>query len=356
MASEADEFDLVVRVMGVTIAVPLNHDWLQADDRARLIEKWSYAALPEPSAEPHDLVLDSPGVSNATALDRLESSLSTAVTVAALTHQAGRLLMLHAAGLSDPATGKTIALVAPSGTGKTTAARTLGADWGYVSDETVAIDPADLTVLPHQKPLSIGAKGSIKEQAGPAELGLEKLTQTPTLARIVMLVRDPDHEGPPRIDPLPLAQALGRLVSEVSYLSRWESPIVMMSSVIDKTGGVLLLTYSDAKDLRDLPEVLLETPGHVNEWRSVDDPGTHDAIATDTELVIFLDGQPSRVMVLDGIGPTIWRAARTGDDLALDDFVAAVVAEHGEPPNGSARSLVEASLNEMRDQGVLETP
>ena len=50
------------------------------------------------------------------------------------------VLMLHAAGLADPATGATAVFVAPGNTGKTTLCRTLGPVRTYVSDETVGRD------------------------------------------------------------------------------------------------------------------------------------------------------------------------------------------------------------------------
>ncbi|MGL1701453.1 hypothetical protein ACSTH3_00245, partial [Vibrio parahaemolyticus] len=47
-----------------------------------------------------------------------------------------------------------LALVGPSGAGKTTAVRVLGGHFAYVSDETIGI-ARDLTVADYRKPLSI---------------------------------------------------------------------------------------------------------------------------------------------------------------------------------------------------------
>lgn len=75
-------------------------------------------------------------------------------TVASLEARAGELLMFHAAGLSA-SDGRVVALVGPSGTGKSTAARTLCRDdFGYVTDETVAVDDAQ-RVLPFPKPIAV---------------------------------------------------------------------------------------------------------------------------------------------------------------------------------------------------------
>ena len=59
-------------------------------------------------------------------------------------------MSLHAAGLADR-DGRALALVAASGTGKTTAARTLGGTLGYLSDETVS-SAADSTSFPTPSP------------------------------------------------------------------------------------------------------------------------------------------------------------------------------------------------------------
>ena len=98
--------------------------------------------------------------------------LTARVTLEGIESQHGRLWMLHACGLADPASGATVVLVAPSGTGKTTAARVLGRTFGYVSDETVAIGP-DGAVVAYPKPLSL-LEGGVrpKRQRSPRELGL----------------------------------------------------------------------------------------------------------------------------------------------------------------------------------------
>ena len=79
--------------------------------------------------------------------------VSRCLTIASIRRRSGSCVMLHAAGLATD-DGGTVALVAGSGTGKTTAGRLLGRSLGYVSDETVAVEH-DLTVRPYPKPLSI---------------------------------------------------------------------------------------------------------------------------------------------------------------------------------------------------------
>ncbi|MGD3860664.1 hypothetical protein QT580_22560, partial [Xanthomonas citri pv. citri] len=140
-------------------------------------------------------------------------SLTTAVTLAGIERHRGRSLMFHAAGLADPVTGGTAVLVAASGTGKTTAARRLGHDLGYVSDETVCVDAADLGIAPYPKPLSVvRGPGEPKEQVSPDDLGLRPLRGPAALRALLLLERDPAQEHPHVTDPLPLVTALATLV------------------------------------------------------------------------------------------------------------------------------------------------
>ena len=109
------------------------------------------------------------------------SSLSQQVTLAAIEAARGRAWMLHAAGIATP-DGPVVVLVGPSGRGKTTASRALGAVYGYVSDETVAIDE-DGRVWPYRKPLSVIEDfAAPKTQLAPSALGLAARFPTPSCA------------------------------------------------------------------------------------------------------------------------------------------------------------------------------
>jgi hypothetical protein len=188
-----------------------------------------------------------PGV-DVTAADvpRLLHHLSPAVTMRAIGHQAGRLLMLHAAGLADPGTGHAVALVAPSGTGKTTAAARLGLELGYLTDETVGVR-ADGTVAPYPKPLSVlGEEGPVKAQSSPDDLGL--LTGgDASLRGLAILARDGSTRG--WVEEVPLVEALTRLGPETSYLSRLARPLHRLASTVDAAGGLKVLHYADRDQL-----------------------------------------------------------------------------------------------------------
>jgi len=177
------------------------------------------------------------------------SRTSNAVTVAAIDAQAGKLWMLHAAGVAD-SDGRVMALVGPSGTGKTTAALTLGRSFDYVTDETVAIAP-DGTVVPYPKPLSIVDSSSTdKRQVAPEAAGLQVVAGPVRLGKIAFLTRSP--ESIPCVEPVATGTALVRLAAQSSYLRHLPWPLEMMAEHLRTTGGAVELHYSDAVQLSAL--------------------------------------------------------------------------------------------------------
>jgi hypothetical protein len=173
--------------------------------------------------------------------------VSSEVTLQAIGARAGELWMLHAGGVADPTTGATIALVGPSGAGKTTATRVLAQEFGYVSDETVGIDTSG-AVLPYPKPLSVveSDKGH-KRQVSPTDLGLLEPPETCTLAGLVLVNRvDGTTLDVRRV---PTGEALVRLAEQTSYVARMDSPLRTMAGHVERVGGAVEVTYSEAADL-----------------------------------------------------------------------------------------------------------
>lgn len=173
-----------------------------------------------------------------------------AVTRVFITAQTGRLLMFHAGACAHPATGATVAYVAPGGTGKTTLSRVLGRSLGYLTDETVGIT-TDGRIQPYPKPLSIRPQDTIgpKLETSPDDLGLRTAPASPWLSRIVLLDRRDDHAGAPRIEKLDLADAIIALAPETSALSSLERPLHLLSDLVAATGPVLRCTYREAEQL-----------------------------------------------------------------------------------------------------------
>jgi hypothetical protein len=183
-------------------------------------------------------------------------ALSPALTQRAIEARAGDLVMLHAAALADPTTGATAVLVAPSGTGKTTASATLGRRLAYLTDETAGID-ADGRMVAYRKPLSILRDGPVKAQVSPSELGL-LLTERPChLATILLIQRDPEHAGTPLVEEVGTVDALAALVPQASYLSRFAQPLQRLGRLCQRVGGVRRVTYAECADLAGTVESLL---------------------------------------------------------------------------------------------------
>lgn len=195
------------------------------------------------------------GAIGANTVAHVMHALASAITVRAIDERAGEVIMLHAAGVALP-DGRVVAFVAPSGTGKTTLSRTVGKMYGYVSDETVVIS-LDGSVTAYPKPLSVitGARPH-KEQFGPDAEGLLAAPLELRLARVVLLNREPDHQGEPVLEPVDLLEGIAELAAQVSYLPRLAEPLRSLARSIESTGGLQRVTYAEAAELADLVPLL----------------------------------------------------------------------------------------------------
>ncbi|MDQ1102967.1 hypothetical protein [Nocardioides zeae] len=213
-----------------------------------------------------DVVLDAPSADPAerhaavaagavvgTALADVMHQLSPAVTLRLIERRAGALMMLHACALAHPETGRTAVLVAPSGTGKTTLARTLGTSFGYLTDETAGID-ATGRLLPYPKPLSvIPVPGEpVKDQLAPAACGLAPVPADPRLAAVVLLERSPDGPEEPEVTSESTVRALATLAGQTSYLTRVERPLHALAATIEQGGGLRRVRYRESASLAPL--------------------------------------------------------------------------------------------------------
>lgn len=184
-------------------------------------------------------------------VDEVLHRLSPAVTTIAIGACAGQLVMLHAAALADPESGRTAVLVAPSGTGKTTASRTLGKRFAYLSDETSAIE-ADGRVLAYRKPLSIIEGSPLKTQVAPSDLGLLTTERDCHLAALAVLDRKPDHVGQAAVEPLDTIDAIAAIAQQASFLPSLDRPLHQLADLIQLAGGACRVTYAEAADLEDV--------------------------------------------------------------------------------------------------------
>lgn len=371
----------VLCVDAVGLRLGFEFDEARDDVEAAVRRAWADAARPC-DQEPDETI-----PVRFTDVDEGMENLSQRVTHAALQAGRGRLWMLHAAGVAAES-GDVVVLVGPSGRGKTTAARALGRVFGYVSDETIAIDP-DGGVRAYRKPLSvIAVAGAPKVQVAPSELGLRPLPDAALRVRaIVLLDRDPAHVGAPVLAPVELGDALDELVAQSSYLVHGEAPLRFLASVVAAVGGVRRLTYADAEDLLPVVAPLLApvpaplripplapTPvaGTVARPRpAASDPSRSSrtdqprysraeaidvvALDDDHERIAVLTGADDddaagMVHVIGGIAPAVWRAA---DDATLGQLTAAAVATHGVPQGVAAEEAVAAVIEALVEAGLL---
>ena len=303
----------------------------------------------------------------AASFEELAENVTSQPTLAAILANAGELTMLHSCGVADPVTGAVVALVAKSGTGKTTAASVLARTYGYVTDETVAIRP-DGSVVPYPKPLSVKqGPGAPKRQVGPEELGLHPTPAEPFIQSIVLL--DRVHSDPPKapvLERVPLADAVLALIPDSSSQGEIEEPLQSLCRLIEGAGGVWRVTYSEAADLPAALEPLFRAPGRKQsgaepEWAAADGhvgwgpiPGglfrravAKDAVVVGADLLVVLDSQ---IVRLSGIGPAIWEAS--ANPVHLDQLAETVGRMHGTPEG--YQQAVAAATQQLVAYSVLE--
>ncbi|REJ08059.1 hypothetical protein DY023_01990 [Microbacterium bovistercoris] len=297
-------------------------------------------------------------------------AFSRAVTQAAIARHAGSALLLHAAGLVSPDGGRCVVMVAASGTGKSTAARTLGQDFGYLSDELIMVD-ADQRVRGLTKPLSIIVPGfpGGKEESSPDALGLGPTPASPpALAALVSLSREPEA-GAPQLEPISLHDVIAEVVPQTSSLWRVERPLQHLAEAASHGGGPYRLRYAEIAEARELVAGLFEKtdaappawqehlPGESDRWvaddASIGAPGDRlvrapwtDAIEQDGEISVLAGSRFTRVA---GIAATIWLLCAEAH--SEGELVDALTREHGEHPD--AAELVRSAVGELRGRGLL---
>lgn len=228
-----------------------------------LATAWSRARVEDDVVAPDEVQLSFTNVTNKNVvtgvhIDALLSSTTQAVTRKLIGQRIGQLLMLHAGCLANPTTGEAIAFVAAGGTGKTTLTNRLGRGYSYITDETCGIDE-DLLIHPYMKPLSIRSNGPSKIETSPDQLGMVTLDVEPRLVSIVLLDRQPGHEGL-TIKELSLFEAIESLAPQTSSMHRLPDPLHCVARIIDQVDGVQKLTYSENDSLTSLFEDRLGAP------------------------------------------------------------------------------------------------
>jgi hypothetical protein len=306
----------------------------------------------------------------AASFEALAEGLTSRLTAAAIRGSAGELMMLQACGVASPDAGAVVALEAKSAAVKTAAASVLARTYGYVTDQTVAIQP-DGSVVAYPKPLSVDQEpGAPKRQVGPDELGLRPAPPKPFLQSIVLLDRvdaeqpgDPEPGRPaPVLRQVPMADALLALIPGCSSPAEVDEPLQSLCRLIDFVGGVWEVTQSEAADLprvlvplfrkrrRSRPAWAAAGPGadsgHVPDgWFRRVEP--KDAVAVDGDVLVMLDLE---IVRLSGMSPAIWEA--TASALPLEELAEIVGAVHGWPEGYQA--AVAAAVEQLTASAVIE--
>lgn len=320
------------------------------DDPAALEEAAAHGAIAGPSAA---VVGD---------------QVALAVTLQAIEASEGDLLMLRAAAVADPATGRSVVLVGPAGSGRSTAARTIARHFGYVTDDTVALT-ATLDLLAYPKPLVSGDE-AVRGTQSPDDLGLREAPQTLRPAAVLLLERHTEGYVPPVLTELTTAEAVAHLSGNASYLRSLDKPLHRLAALVEEVGVVQRVDYREADDLVAVTQQLLNHPlsaaadepeapeptitellgrsttGDGPSVRRADFVDFHVSDGAGTvmlgETVVALSYLATRVLTLLGDGPA-----------TLDELAEALLLELGEPESGDARSLVQTHVDDLVEVGVL---
>jgi hypothetical protein len=294
--------------------------------------------------------------------------VALAVTLQAIEANEGDRLMLRAAAVADPETGRCVVLVGPAGSGRSTAARTLGRHFGYVTDDTVAFTPT-LDLVPYRKPLAAGeAEEGLQS---PDDLGLREAPEALRPAAVLLLERHAEGFVPPVLTELPTAEAVAHLSGNASYLRSLDKPLHRLAALVEEVGAVHRVDYREADDLVAVTQQLLnhpvtadtgepseaeptltellgrETAGDGPSVRRADFVDFHvsnDGVGTVMlgETVVALSFLATRIVTLLG-----------GGSATLDELAEGLLVEFGEPESGDARSLVETHVDDLVEAGVL---
>lgn len=342
-------------------------DGMSDVEAARLREQWSRVQGTGAAAVTLSVVqgrYDPAADVSGRTFEHVSAALRSAINLRAIEARRTDLLLLHAAGLADPATGEVVALLGPSGAGKTTAASTLGVTMGYVSDETVAVTPAG-EVVAFPKPVAIKpADGGVKEVRGPDALGLAPAGDGLRLARIVLLDRS-EQPVEPSITTLSLSDAFAAVIAETSYFGSLPYSLRVLQELVARSGGVHVVQYHQAAELIEpIAELLQRPPGRVESPAPVPAWGTTPHVTSAVETYrrceeddwvddhgLVLVHRGGEVARLSPLGSVLW--LRMSPHATLAELVVAAESAFGPAPTGDSSAGVRAQLDELVDAGLV---
>ena len=295
---------------------PLNPEFFETPDEAyEAVSNHDQVLLVHPVSDTPILDIAQPlmgpftkvGTLRVDSVEQGLQDLTSRITVAMIEQLVGTGVMLHSAVIGDPESKRALALVGVSGSGKTTASRFLGSKLAYLTDETAVISDEGF-VTPYPKPLSVIVDPNApKEQQNPVEAGLNVVDPEDRgykLTRIVLISRD-EQVKEPRLERVPLHEALVFLSEQSSGLAKHPEGVVSLAKLVERCGGVWRLVYSEVEDTLPLVQDLLaggELPG-ADEVESLEKYTVEDHLPG-----VYLNG----TIVIDRAPGT--SAVRVGED------------------------------------------
>ena len=311
---------------------PLNPEFFETPDEAyEAVSNHDQVLLVHPVSDTPILDIAQPlmgpftkvGTLRVDSVEQGLQDLTSRITVAMIEQLVGSGVMLHSAVIGDPESKRALALVGVSGSGKTTASRFLGSKLAYLTDETAVISDEGF-VTPYPKPLSVIVDPNApKEQQNPVEAGLNVVAPEDRgykLTRIVLISRD-EQAKEPRLERVPLHEALVFLSEQSSGLAKHPEGVVSLAKLVERCGGVWRLVYSEVEDTLPLVQDLLnggELPG-ADEVESLEKYTVEDHLPG-----VYLNG----TIVIDRAPGT--SAVRVGEDgpfLLLQDTALNALSE-----------------------------
>ena len=303
---------------------PLNPEFFETPDEAyEAVSNHDQVLLVHPVSDTPILDIAQPlmgpfmkvGTLRVDSVEQGLQDLTSRITVVMIEQLVGSGVMLHSAVIGDPESKRALALVGVSGSGKTTASRFLGSKLAYLTDETAIISDEGV-VSPYPKPLSVIVDPNApKEQQNPVEAGLNVVDPEDRgykLTRIVLISRD-EQAKEPRLERVPLHEALVFLSEQSSGLAKHPEGVVSLAKLVERCGGVWRLVYSEVEDTLPLVQDLLnggELPG-ADEVESLEKYTVEDHLPG-----VYLNG----TIVIDRApGTSAVRVGENGPFLLLQD-------------------------------------
>ena len=303
---------------------PLNPEFFETPDEAyEAVSNHDQVLLVHPVSDTPILDIAQPlmgpfmkvGTLRVDSVEQGLQDLTSRITVAMIEQLVGSGVMLHSAVIGDPESKRALALVGVSGSGKTTASRFLGSKLAYLTDETAVISDEGF-VTPYPKPLSVIVDPNApKEQQNPVEAGLNVVDPEDRgykLTRIVLISRD-EQAKEPRLERVPLHEALVFLSEQSSGLAKHPEGVVSLAKLVERCGGVWRLVYSEVEDTLPLVQDLLnggDLPG-ADEVESLEKYTVEDHLPG-----VYLNG----TIVIDRApGTSAVRVGENGPFLLLQD-------------------------------------